>query len=311
MSILPITQVDYEVLLIDDGSVGDVGVYCKGFADDHPSFQYHYKENGGVSSARNLGLSLAKGRYVTFVDADDAIYVDVLEKYTPLDDTQDLVLFDILLTQGGIDSIWYAFDLPEGSLTREQVLYQLLTASSISGPVAKLYKAELLKKAKLLFDTSFVSGEDWMFVTAYVLQAERFSYCKETSYRYFRDESTGQERTARFPDQMVDNQLSRYVKKQDILKTQVWKEFSIAKIQHLASVELTENLFNSAADLLLAGLYTKERKQKIYQAIKQAGTFLTEEVPKKTKLKKWIITQFPPALGLLAVLRKIYLKRKR
>jgi glycosyltransferase involved in cell wall biosynthesis len=310
-SILPLKQVDYEVLLIDDGSAAEVGDYCKAFAKEHPAFQYHYKDNGGVSSARNLGLSLAAGRYTTFVDADDMIYAAVLEKHLSTGNMQQLVLFDILLTERGSDSVWYAFDLPQGPVTREQVLNQLITASSISGPVAKLYQTKRIREASLAFNTQFISGEDWMFVCDYVMQADSFFYYREPVYRYFRDEATGLNRTMRFPDTMLQNQLKRYARKQEILSGCDWQQFDPVRSTSLAAAELIENLFNSAADLLLAKQYTKERKSLIRSAVTAAGKLLAPDAPSKTKLKLLVLTRCPVALWPLAQLRAVYLKHKK
>ncbi len=307
-SILLMEQVDYEVLLIDDGSAACVGSYCKEFAQQHPAFQYFYKENGGVSSARNMGISLAQGRYLTFVDADDAVCAQVLEKHLLAAAGQDLILFDMILTQNEKDSVWYAFDLPEGALTRQQVLYQLITASSISGPVAKLYQTQRIRQGSLQFDTRFISGEDWMFVCDYVMQAETFLYCRQPAYRYFRDEATGLSRTIRFPDQMLHNQLARYERKQRMIEGCVWQHHDPAQIASLAAAELIENLFNSAADLLLSRQYTPARKQLVRDAVTTAGGQLLSQVSRKTKLKLWVLTRCPAALYPLAQLRVFYLR---
>lgn len=301
---------DVEILLIDDGSEETVGGFCKAYAENHAGFRYIRKENGGVSSARNRGIEEAQGRYITFVDADDSMLCRPLIEALAGENRADLMLFDMQLIQRGSQSVWYAFDCAGGALTREQVLYQLLTASSISGPVAKLYRKELLQKADLRFDTEFIAGEDWMFVTAYVMVAESFWYCKEPSYRYFRDDATGQGRIARYPDQMLSNQLQRYARKQALLATENWQLFTPEKIQFLASVELIENLFNMAADLLLVKLYTRERKELIRTAAAKAGQFLDGSAPRKTKIKLWVLTSCPAALGVLGHLRAAYLKRK-
>ena len=80
-SILTQTFTDFEVLLIDDGSTDGSGKICDEYAKKDKRVRVFHKENGGVSSARNLGLDNVRGRYVTFVDADDKISPD----YFPVD----------------------------------------------------------------------------------------------------------------------------------------------------------------------------------------------------------------------------------
>lgn len=309
-SMASLSAVSYEVLLIDDGSLPQIGQFCRSYVLEHPTFRYIYKENGGVSSARNLGISHAQGRYLIFADADDLIIGEILETHIPPEDGPDLVLFDILLTQAGTDSVWSAFPLPQGSLDRQEVLYQLFSNSSISGPVAKLYKTQHIRDKGLLFDPDFVSGEDWMFVCDYVLQSNSFVYYPLCSYRYFRQNATGLSRTAKFPDKMLHNQLARFVRKQQIVSSTVWTICKPEQILSLAAIELIENLFNTAADLLLCKQYTANRKKQIRDAVCSADILLTGFTPKKTQIKLQVLTRFPFMLFPLAVIRALYLKRK-
>ena len=80
-SILAQTFTDWELLLIDDGSPDSSGEICDEYASRDSRIQVFHKENGGVSSARNMGLDSMRGEYVTFVDADDCLYVDALEVF--------------------------------------------------------------------------------------------------------------------------------------------------------------------------------------------------------------------------------------
>lgn len=68
-SILNQTYQDYEIILIDDGSTDNSGQMCDSFTDER--IRVFHKENGGLSSARNVGLEQAKGQFITFVDSDD------------------------------------------------------------------------------------------------------------------------------------------------------------------------------------------------------------------------------------------------
>ena len=62
-----------EILLIDDGSVDETPIICGKIQKIDERFKYIRKENGGVSSARNLGLKLSNGSYISFIDSDDTI----------------------------------------------------------------------------------------------------------------------------------------------------------------------------------------------------------------------------------------------
>ena len=66
-------DVPLEVLLIDDGSIDGSANVCKRYAERDTRIRYFRKENGGVSSARNVGLDNMLGEFVTFVDSDDQV----------------------------------------------------------------------------------------------------------------------------------------------------------------------------------------------------------------------------------------------
>ena len=78
-SILAQTMGELEVLLIDDGSPDGSGALCDQIAGEDSRVRVFHKENGGVSSARNLGMAQARGTYLSFVDADDWLPADALE----------------------------------------------------------------------------------------------------------------------------------------------------------------------------------------------------------------------------------------
>ena len=78
-SILAQTFTDFEILLINDGSVDASEKICQGFLKKDNRIRYFYKKNGGVSSARNLGLKEAQGDLIYFFDCDDLLASDGLE----------------------------------------------------------------------------------------------------------------------------------------------------------------------------------------------------------------------------------------
>ena len=79
-SILSSTYENLEVILVDDGSPDNSGKICDEYAARDSRIRVIHKKNGGLSSARNAGLDIATGDYVTFVDSDDYIASDIYEK---------------------------------------------------------------------------------------------------------------------------------------------------------------------------------------------------------------------------------------
>lgn len=77
-SILAQTFTDFELLLIDDGSKDYSGAICDEYAEKDNRIRVFHKENGGVSSARNMGIDNAKGDRFSFVDADERVAMDFL-----------------------------------------------------------------------------------------------------------------------------------------------------------------------------------------------------------------------------------------
>ncbi|MBQ7919083.1 MAG: glycosyltransferase [Lachnospiraceae bacterium] len=79
-SITAQTYTNLEVILVDDGSTDGTGMLCDELAKEDSRILVLHKENGGSSSARNLGLSAAKGAYIGFIDSDDYVEPDMYEK---------------------------------------------------------------------------------------------------------------------------------------------------------------------------------------------------------------------------------------
>ena len=81
-SVISQTYSDWELLLIDDGSKDGSGLICDEYAMSDDRIKVIHKQNGGVSSARNKGLDIAQGEWITFIDSDDWLDKDALEIYT-------------------------------------------------------------------------------------------------------------------------------------------------------------------------------------------------------------------------------------
>lgn len=305
-SVMAFADLELEVLLCDDGSREETASACAAYAQSHPKVRYIRKENGGVSSARNLGLDHATGRYVAFMDSDDAFLPDSI---TPdhLSTDSDLVLFDILLDTNGRRSTAPAMDTPAGPQVLKDVFRQLVITKNLNSPCAKLFKREIIANNQLRFDTDFVTGEDWRFVCDYLLLCSTVLYTKKPCYIYYRDGSTSLGRLSRFPDTMFSNLEANY-QRQLTLSDMDWATGQAAQLKSTVAAAWLENLFNLAADLLLMKKLTPERKSRILVAALEADTHLAPNAPKKARQKSTILRRFPIAIGPIALARRLYLK---
>ena len=103
-SVLRQTYKNIEIILVDDGSTDKSPVIAKRFVEIDKRVHYVCKENGGVSSSRNFGISIARGAYLAFVDADDTIKPVMLERMYSL-----LVKYDcdMCICSRQVVSDWY------------------------------------------------------------------------------------------------------------------------------------------------------------------------------------------------------------
>lgn len=185
-SILAQSYTDFELLLIDDGSKDASGDICDEYAAKDTRVRVFHKENGGVSSARNLGLDNAQGEYITFCDADDHVSEDWLAAYS------EAIASNVALAIQG----YYAID---GDNTVEKLL-QPHSGNSIEAKRkliesqfaqdtyyylwVKLFRRDLLESHQIRFDEQSVLGEDTQFISKYLEYAVSFMCIDSMGYYY-------------------------------------------------------------------------------------------------------------------------------
>lgn len=189
-SILSQSLAELELIIIDDGSTDRTGEICTAYQDER--IKYIRKENGGVSSARNVGITIARGEYIGFVDADDYITPDMCEKmYLAGAQTDaDICVCDYEIVFSEDKKEAYT-DLLRGGFfdkrqIRDEVLSRFLGHVDETGNVAKFdwaiirrfFKRELLVKNGLLFDETLSNSEDCLFAYLATDLADGMVYLK-------------------------------------------------------------------------------------------------------------------------------------
>lgn len=189
-SILAQTFTDWELLLIDDGSKDASGKICDEYAAKDERIRVFHKENGGVSSARNLGLDHARGEWITFVDADDYIEENFLKSFEGNLDA-DIVVGNMYVKRKNSEENVLSGILSGYNCSIKSVISGNLTRFVFQSSNGKLFKASLLQG--LRFDEQMVIGEDCLFLHSYMCRAKDIRVlieCKELScYIYIPPES--------------------------------------------------------------------------------------------------------------------------
>lgn len=160
-SILNQTYKKFELIIINDGSPDRCHDICENFAKKDCRIKYYFQNNQGVSSARNYGLSFANGEYVTFIDSDDYILMNHLEKLYTAMKTYKCDLVSLSYNDYKRIRIY--------QYNQEETFLEMLLNDSFGVAVHnKLYKSNIIFNNGLLFDSKKKISEDFEFLVNYV-----------------------------------------------------------------------------------------------------------------------------------------------
>lgn len=263
-SLYKISNLRYEVILVNDGSKDKSSKIIEDFKELYPKQTIIInKENGGLSSARNAGLKVAKGKYISFIDSDDFIDTDEFKKfviegissrvdiavgnmryYAPGRIGEPLFRSKLIKDSGvitGIDFLWRVLQSPK--CYREEV-------------VDDIYRRNFLIKNNLFFNENIVH-EDSEFTTLAYLKAKKVKYIDKTFYFYRQREGS------------IMNKVSeKSIISLEIICERLFEEF--ISIDDKKAKEALSSLILSFYSTILYKRYNgKENYTKVYQRYKE------------------------------------------
>ncbi len=183
-----------EIIVVNDGSTDDSLNLLKSIKNK--KVKVFDKKNGGPSSARNFGIEKAQGKYLLFVDSDDNVEKDFVEKMVKVMDD------DILMAVCGVryckldndsEENVYLDDFPyrENENNKDLMLRSLLHDGRMYPAFNKIFRADIVKNNKLKFDEAMSFGEDTKFVMDYLDNADgQIRFLLEPLYIYYAGTST-------------------------------------------------------------------------------------------------------------------------
>lgn len=188
-SVLAQSFTDFELLLIDDGSTDRSPHICDSLAAHDARIKVFHQPNGGVSAARNKGIALAKGEYISFVDADDLIAPNMLEVLYQSAREHDADISCCGLVQVDLQGVAHTqYCTGERVLVRDmeyligQFFVSPVYKEILYGPCNKIIRADIVKA--VCFDTRFCIAEDLLFNFVCMEKAESFYLDNQGLYHY-------------------------------------------------------------------------------------------------------------------------------
>ena len=184
-SLLKQTYKEIEILIVNDGSKDNTKSICEDYSQKDSRVRLVNQENGGEGAARNTGLKEAKGKYLSFVDADDYVKEDFIERlYT------NLVNNNAGLAICGFTELREDTVLNETSgditiMNQEEGMEMLLREDSFKGYVwNKIFDLDIIRQKKLSFDVSLAVWTDVLFVFQYMRHIDKIVFDPTPEYYY-------------------------------------------------------------------------------------------------------------------------------
>ena len=290
---------NFEVILIDDGSKDNSGAICDEYAKKDNKVKVIHQINAGVSTARNVGIKNAKGKYIIFLDSDDSLNGESLTR-----------LNGIIEKNEEIDCILYNVDgeFKDGMYKEEKLkslIVQLIITEKINPPWNKVYKRNIIEENNIVFDKNIQIGEDLLFSITYLSYANNICILNEELYNYTVDNSnslTRKYKENKYKQLMyVDDEIRKYL-----------QTFQSKKILECEKYIRLKNIFSCFMDLAHPNCnYTKEQKKIFIKKVKKDNKIIIKELGIKLYLISMIYISLPVKFILVISARTFKKKQKQ
>lgn len=177
-----ITEED-EIILVNDGSTDNSEEICKKYESDSDNIKCYTLENGGPSRARNYGIEKANGKYLIFLDIDDYIEDNYVERMLENIEKNDMVIcgYNLVKVQKN-QTVQIKMD--KQKLTKENIMTLLENSIMLNTLWNKIYKIDIIKNNNIRFDEKEFRGEDTLFNLDYIKYAKQILIIEDILYNY-------------------------------------------------------------------------------------------------------------------------------
>lgn len=280
-SILNQTYTDIEIILVDDGSPDNCPQICDDYSKIDSRIKVIHKKNGGLSDARNAGMAVAKGQYISFIDSDDYVSNDFIKTLldTMISEDSDIVECSI---------VKFYEDNHFGTYNDDFKITSFSTVDGLSALIAEKpfhqYVWNKLYKRDLALDIPYAVGklnEDEFWTYQVFGRASRITRINKTMYYYFQRSSS-----------IMGNNYN--IKRLDALEgklnRQKYIEDTFPTLTKQAKIDLFSSCMFSYQSVLkfMSGAEKKEAVKRIKQYRKKCNLTLDEIKSVNSGAKKWL-----------------------
>ena len=182
------TFLNYEVILINDGSIDKSEDVCLEYVNKDNRYKYYKKDNSGVSDTRNYGITLANGKYICFVDADDLLSADYLQIFINniSEDEVQMVCCDFQRFYDEENIKLNLNDLEEGKIKEysNHDKFELLFSHCYGYLWNKIFVRDIILKNNIKFAKDIYMCEDMLFVFEYLKYINKVVFVDKKNYKY-------------------------------------------------------------------------------------------------------------------------------
>lgn len=206
---------DIEIILVDDGSLDKSGLIADEYSKLDERINVIHKKNGGLSSARNEGILLAKGEYISFIDSDDWIEKDMLKDMLDLALVNDIdIAISGVIVEYSIEGRQIMNNIKENIIVKDKceigkTFWKLQEGKLSNYAWNKIYRTSFIKNEGLSFIEDSMPAEDILFNLTAFSKAKSIAVLSKAYYHYIR---AGQKSIlSSFHENLLDTELKRYI----------------------------------------------------------------------------------------------------
>ena len=278
-SVLAQTYKEFELIIINAGSQDDTGVICSKYSNEDERIKYiELVENIGPGPGRNIGLEMAKGQYIMFMDGDDHIEPDMLQTMYGEMQTADLDMVVCGYYQDFVDEkeeVENSIEVLPPSLkthSKEETLKNIPAidvAKVLSFSWNKLYKTEIIKRHNLVFPDKLHS-EDYFFIIEYFKYVNTVKTVEKAFYHYIK-RNVASLTNQKYHKNFLELMQERFHVQVELLKE--GNQFE-GKTREIACSEHVKNIFLALENECAkeSGLTAKQRREKIAKLLAEPYT---------------------------------------